>query len=697
MSLLKESLCSCCGAKVDPRKAVEGVLECPYCRTFLTFPKPESKALPYLQAGEHDLDSRDFDRAYEAYAKAAELDPAEPEAYFGMALATFKVQYLKDEVRECLQPICYEVSTRKFTEDKNYIRALQLATSEQKEVYHARGEAIDSIREEFFELQKSGLDYDCFLCVKVTAPEGGHTADYERANDIYYHLKDSGYKPFFSEREMKGREGSAYEALILYALYTSECMLIVCSNEEYLQTKWVKNEYLRFLQMIKDEEKERDALTFVFYGKPIEKLPNGKKIQGIDLSRPDAYSRITNYVELHTPEARAWRHGLKSKYCTSCGAENPPAAKFCQSCGKTEFVESKEDALRIIMEQKLRAEYDEKMKTAREDALREEEEKRQAEEKKPWLASDYPTLENYNRGQFEIDGTTLVKFRQRELQGEVKIPRGVISIGEGAFEHIKKVTSVVIPDTVTSIGKGAFYECGKLKKITVADSLTSLGESAFFGCIALTGVTIPNGVKKIGRWAFFGCSGLTSIAIPESVASIGAGAFAFGSKLAPGVSGEAASFSVSKDNPVYYSENNCIIHRKSKALIAGCNASVIPDGVTSIEEDAFSGCSGLSSIAIPDSVTTIGENAFKGCSGLASITVPDGVTSIGDQAFAFCRELLSIVIPRSVTFVGSQAFEGCQNLTIYCRHKKGYFRLSPRGWHVNWNPGYRPVKWDYKG
>ena len=83
---------------------------------------------------------------------------------------------------------------------------------EQKRVYRRKGGEIDDIRDEFFALKKNGLDYDCFLCVKVTEEEGTHTEDYNRANDIYYELKDKGYKPFYSEREMKGRVGSAYEA-----------------------------------------------------------------------------------------------------------------------------------------------------------------------------------------------------------------------------------------------------------------------------------------------------------------------------------------------------------------------------------------------------------------------------------------------------------------------------------------------------
>ncbi len=305
---LRNVTCKCCTAPLDPSGAEGNVLRCTFCGTaFMLAKSSEPKVQNFLDQGEHDLDTCKFDDAYAAYQKAAELDKEEPEAYFGMALSAFKVQYLKDETCDPprMQPICHEISAKSFCADKNYRRALQFATDEQRQEYERRAAEIDAIKREFYDLQRKGLDYDCFLCVKVTEEDGRtRTADYDRANDIYYYLKDEGYKPFFSEREMKGREGANYEALILYALYTSECMLIVCSDESYLQTKWVKNEYTRFASMIANEEKERDAVSFAFHGTPIERLPGRSgKIQGVDLAKPDAYTRIHSFVAGHLSAA----------------------------------------------------------------------------------------------------------------------------------------------------------------------------------------------------------------------------------------------------------------------------------------------------------------------------------------------------------------------------------------------------------
>ena len=89
---------------------------------------------------------------------------------------------------------------------------------------------------------------------------------------------------------------------------------------------------------------------------------------------------------------------------------------------------------------------------------------------------------------------------------------------------------------------------------------------------------------------------------------------------------------------------------------------VIPDGVTTIGEDAFSGSS-LTSVSIPDSVTSIGGEAFSYCSSLTSVSIPDSVTSIGYRAFYGCSRLTSVSIPDSVTSIGDSAFSYCSSLT----------------------------------
>ena len=140
---------------------------------------------------------------------------------------------------------------------------------------------------------------------------------------------------------------------------------------------------------------------------------------------------------------------------------------------------------------------------------------------------------------------------------------------------------------------------------------------------------------------------MTSITIPEGVTSIGDYAFNGCSSL----------------TSVTIPKSVTSIGEGAFSDCSGLTSITIPESVTSIGKGVFSGCSGLTSITIPEGVTSIGDEAFQGCSGLTSITIPEGVTSIGDDAFNGCSSLTSVTIPKGVTSIGGFAFWNCSGLT----------------------------------
>lgn len=277
---------------------------------------------------------------------------------------------------------------------------------------------------------------------------------------------------------------------------------------------------------------------------------------------------------------------------------------------------------------------------------------------------------NGNEATVTFRGTSYYEY-SNEYSGSVTIPSSVTyngtiysvtSIGVLAFYNCSGLTSVTIPNPVAEIGYSAFSGCRGLTSVTIPTSLKTIGERAFKDCQSLTSVAIPNSVTSIGDLAFYNCSALTSVSIGNSVSSIGNSAF-YGC-------GGMTSIVVASGNTTYDSRGNCnaIIETASNTLIAGCCNTVIPGTVTTIGDDAFAYCSGLTRVTIPISVTTIGHDAFRYCKGLSSVTIPNSVTSIGDMAFLECSGLKSVTIHGSVTSIGDWAFRGCSGLTDVYSH-----------------------------
>ena len=234
------------------------------------------------------------------------------------------------------------------------------------------------------------------------------------------------------------------------------------------------------------------------------------------------------------------------------------------------------------------------------------------------------------------------------------------------YHNLYSHDTVIIPSSAKKNGYKSYRVIG-------------IGSSAFAGCINLTSITFSFGVTYIRGAAFEGCTSLASITIPEGVEDIASGAFSNCNSL--------TSIVVENGNSIYDSRDNCnaIIETESNTLFQGCNTTIIPNSVTSIGNNAFKGCTGLTSIIIPENVrsieegvfenctgltsvtigngvTSIGKNAFKGCTGLTSITIPENVRSIEEGAFFGCTGLTSVTIPNSVTSIGQQAFYGCTSL-----------------------------------
>ena len=259
----------------------------------------------------------------------------------------------------------------------------------------------------------------------------------------------------------------------------------------------------------------------------------------------------------------------------------------------------------------------------------------------------------------EISSKTLVAGCK-----STKIPDDVQIIGAYAFGGCSDLKSIELPDNLRKIYVGAFNDCSNLTAIHIPANVDTMDPGVFMGCSNLNSITvdsanssyespenanaiinkatmglvegcnntvIPEGVKSIGDYAFLGRTNLKNITIPANVTSIGERVFEYCDSL--------EKIKVDADNATFDSRDNCnaIIESATNTLILGFAKTVIPEGIETIGEYAFSDVKALTHITIPKSITEIKDGAFSACYNLSTVHLQKGIQTIGQRAFAGCE------------------------------------------------------------
>lgn len=248
MSTLK---CKMCGGTLEINEN-ETTATCEYCGTEQTIPKITDDLIGNLFNRANTLRLKsEFDKAEEIYNKIVGLDNTQSEAYWGIILCKYGIEYVEDPTTYKRVPTCHRTSYDAITADEDYKLAIQYADISQKIIYEAEAKAIDEIQKGILTISQNEKPYDVFICYKETDESGKRTQDSVLANDIYHQLTQEGFKVFYAAITLEDKLGQEYEPYIFAALNSAKVMLVIGSKPEYFTAVWVKNEWSRYLKLMK--------------------------------------------------------------------------------------------------------------------------------------------------------------------------------------------------------------------------------------------------------------------------------------------------------------------------------------------------------------------------------------------------------------------------------------------------------------
>ena len=176
--------------------------------------------------------------------------PEEAEAYWGLVLCRYGIEYVDDPATGRKVPTCHRSSFDSILEDSDFEQACENADPIARRVYRDEAKTIEDIRKGIVEVSGKEPPYDIFICYKETDEKGERTVDSVIAQDVYDALTEKGYRVFFSRITLEDKLGTEYEPYIFAALNSAKVMLAFGTDYEYFSAVWVKNEWSRYLKLM---------------------------------------------------------------------------------------------------------------------------------------------------------------------------------------------------------------------------------------------------------------------------------------------------------------------------------------------------------------------------------------------------------------------------------------------------------------
>lgn len=714
--------CKICGGTLEIDRK-QSVAICEYCGTKQTLPKldDERRANLYDRAN-HFRRNNDFDKAMGIYENILNEDTTDAEAYWSIVLCRYGIEYVEDPTTHKRVPTVNRAQYTSIFDDEDYKSALQYADAYQREIYEAEANAINEIQKGILAISQKEEPFDVFICYKEADTNGRRTQDSVLATELYQELTREGFKVFFSRITLEDKLGQEYEPYIFAALNSAKVMVVLGTRPEHFNAVWVKNEWSRYLALIKNGE--RKTLIPAYRDMDPYDLPEEfSHLQALDMSKLGFMQDLTM--------------GIKK----IVGAETQKAAikeTIVPAAATTNTTPLLKRAFMFLED----GEWD-KADDFCEQVLNQDPENAQAylgkllaERKTKYCKELFGNkgiqgiIDSINNLKYNNNYKKVVQFGNNNLIAELYEPlyqKAINALNDANNEEeciqVSEIFDFIINYKDSADKKESCFE--KANSIIYSSATQAMNEATtpddFINAANLFDLVIDNyadaaekketcyeKVYSIATEAMNNASAMKNKSIKKingytDAAKIYSLLTNAKYKKAEELSkkcNELASFSkkqrghiaiilllvmtftiilgvilyirlvpfdkVIDDGIIYEKKNGSYIvtgytvEIKEEVIIPAKLRGII---VSSIKYAAFFGCTNITNIKIPDSVTKIGSNAFFDCNNLTIISIPASVTKIGEGMFCDCSSLTYLEIPDGVKSIEESAFFRCTNLT----------------------------------
>ncbi len=277
--------CKMCGGTVEfEQGATVGV--CDSCGTKQTLPRldDDKKANLYDRAN-HFRRNNEYDKAMGIYEQILAEDNTDAETYWSLVLCRYGIEYVEDPATHKRVPTVNRAQYMSVSADEDYKSALKYADAYQRAIYEQEAKTIDEIQKGILEISSKEEPFDIFISYKETDESGRRTPDSVLANDLYHQLTNEGFKVFFSRITLEDKLGTAYEPYIFSALNSAKVMVVIGTKPEYFNAVWVKNEWSRYLALVKKSDGKKMIIPAYRDMDPYDLPEEFSHLQAQDMSK----------------------------------------------------------------------------------------------------------------------------------------------------------------------------------------------------------------------------------------------------------------------------------------------------------------------------------------------------------------------------------------------------------------------------